>query len=134
LSKQRIPRRHDTGRALGALALILNVAACGGGGAEPEAGARIAETRSTITSVRSPGGTAVTAAAAATNTEGRLLASNCAQCHGTQGRSGFGEIRDSDASELTEFATKNPSRNIMAAHAQGYTPEQLQTIAAYLRQ
>lgn len=134
MSKQRTPRRQDIGRALAALALILNLAACGGGGTEPEAGARIAETRSTIASVRSPGGTAAAAAVTAQSAEGRLLASNCAQCHGTQGTSGFGEIRGSDASELTEFATKNAGRDIMAAHAQGYTPEQLQTIAAYLRQ
>ena len=66
--------------------------------------------------------------------DGRLLASNCSQCHGTLGTSGFGEIRGSDSSELTEFATKTANGNIMAAHAQGYTPEQLQAIAAYLRQ
>jgi cytochrome c553 len=137
LSKQRIPRRHDIGRALGALALILNLAACGGG-TESEAGARIAETRSTIASARSTGSSSATPAAAVVavvqDSEGRLLASNCSQCHGTLGTSGFGEIRGSDSSELTEFATKTANGNIMVAHAQGYTPEQLQAIAAYLRQ
>ena len=54
MSKQRIPRRHDIGLALGALALILNLAACGGG-TESEADARIAEARSTIASARSTG-------------------------------------------------------------------------------
>lgn len=136
MSKQRIPRRHDIGLALGALALILNLAACGGG-TESEAGARIAETRSTIASARSTGSSSATAAAAVAvvqDSEGRLLASNCSQCHGTLGTSGFGEIRGSDSSELTEFATKTANGNIMAAHAQGYTPEQLLAIAAYLRQ
>ncbi|HSQ73533.1 MAG TPA: c-type cytochrome, partial [Rubrivivax sp.] len=127
------------GRSLGALALILNLAACGGG-AESEAGLRIAETRSTIASVRSTGSSSATpaevaaAVAVVPDSEGRLLASNCSQCHGTLGTSGFGEIRGSDSSELTEFATKTANRNIMAAHAQGYTPEQLLAIAAYLRQ
>ncbi|MBK8862841.1 MAG: cytochrome c [Betaproteobacteria bacterium] len=133
MSKQRIPRRHDIGRALGALALILNLAACGGG-TESEAGARIAEARSTIASARSASSGAATAAVTVPSTDGRLLASNCSQCHGTLGTSGFGEIRGSDSSELTEFATKTANGNIMAAHAQGYTPEQLLAIAAYLRQ
>lgn len=133
MSKQRIPRRHDIGLALGALALNLNLAACGGG-TEPEAGARISEARATITSARSASNGAATAAVAVPSTDGRLLASNCTQCHGTLGTSGFGEIRGSDSSELTEFATKTANGNIMAAHAQGYTPEQLLAIAAYLRQ
>ncbi|MBK7457887.1 MAG: c-type cytochrome [Betaproteobacteria bacterium] len=133
MSKQRIPRRHDIGRALGALALILNLAACGGGD-DSDADVRIAETRSTIASARSASNGAATAAVTVPSTEGRLLASNCSQCHGTLGTSGFGEIRGSDSSELTEFATKTANGNIMAAHAQGYTPEQLLAIAAYLRQ
>ena len=133
MSEQRIPRRHGIGRLLGALGLILNLAACGGGD-DSVADVRIAETRSTIASARSAGSSAATAAVTAPATDGRLLASNCSQCHGTLGTSGFGEIRGSDSSELTEFATRTANRNIMAAHAQGYTPEQLQAIAAYLRQ
>ena len=133
LRQQRIPRRHPIGGALGALALILNLAACGGGD-DSDADVRIAETRSTIASARSASNGAATAAVTVPSTEGRLLASNCSQCHGTLGTSGFGEIRGSDSSELTEFATKTANGNIMAAHAQGYTPEQLLAIAAYLRQ
>lgn len=68
------------------------------------------------------------------NTEGRLLASNCFQCHGTLGLGGFDKIRGGEASEVREFTTKNASRDIMAAHAQGYTPEQLKKIIAYLQQ
>ena len=133
MSKQRIPRRNGIGRSLGALVLILTLAACGGG-EDSDADVRIAETRSTIASARSADSSATMAAVSAPATEGRLLASNCSQCHGTLGTSGFGEIRGSDSSELTEFATKTANGNIMAAHAQGYTPEQLQAIAAYLRQ
>lgn len=68
------------------------------------------------------------------NTEGRLLASNCFQCHGTLGTGGFESIRGKEASEVMEFMTKTANRDIMAAHAQGYTTAQLQKIIAYLQQ
>lgn len=68
------------------------------------------------------------------NTNGRLLASNCAQCHGTLGRGGFDSIRGSEAAEVMEFLTKPASSDIMAAHAQGYTRAQLQSIIGYLKQ
>ena len=70
-------------------------------------------------------------------TTGRLLSSNCFQCHGTYGSGGFEKLlRKSESellSELNEYASgqKDPN-NIMAAHARGYTPEQLQAIAKYL--
>jgi cytochrome c553 len=63
-----------------------------------------------------------------------LLASNCFQCHGTLGTGGFEEIRGESANELLEYQRKPADRNIMAAHAQGFTPEQLRKIAAYLNQ
>lgn len=68
------------------------------------------------------------------NTEGRLLASNCFQCHGTNGTGGFDSIRGGEAQEIMEFLTKPASKEIMAAHAQGYTTAQLQKIIAYLQQ
>lgn len=68
------------------------------------------------------------------NTEGRLLASNCFQCHGTNGTGGFESIRGGEAKEVLEFLTKPASKEIMAAHAQGYTTAQLQKIIAYLQQ
>ena len=71
---------------------------------------------------------------AQTTPAGRLLASNCFQCHGTEGTGGFDNIRGESASELKEFLTKSASSNIMAAHAQGYTVAQLDAIAAYLNQ
>lgn len=69
-----------------------------------------------------------------TNTQGRLLASNCFQCHGTGGVGGFDSIRGGDAGEVKEFLSKSARSNIMAAHAQGYTSAQLDLIIAYLKQ
>jgi sulfide dehydrogenase cytochrome subunit len=68
------------------------------------------------------------------NTSGRLLASNCFQCHGTLGTGGFDSIRSKDADELLEYMSKPASSDIMAAHAQGYTRAQLQLISSYLKQ
>jgi len=66
---------------------------------------------------------------------GRLLASNCFQCHGTNGSGGFDRIQGSNEllSELRKFASgeEDPS-GIMAAHAVGYTDAQLQLIADFL--
>jgi hypothetical protein len=64
---------------------------------------------------------------------GRLLASNCFQCHGTGGMGGFERIRGGEAAEVFEYLTKPASSDIMAAHAQGYTRAQLQAIVDYLR-
>lgn len=68
------------------------------------------------------------------NTTGRLLASNCFQCHGTLGRGGFDNIRGGEAGEVREYLGKTASADIMAAHAQGYTPAQLDAIVKYLNQ
>ncbi len=68
------------------------------------------------------------------NTTGRLLASNCFQCHGTLGRGGFDSIRGGDADEALEYLSKPASSDIMAAHAQGFTRAQLQQIINYLQQ
>jgi hypothetical protein len=77
------------------------------------------------------GKTVVTQAA---NTTGRLLASNCFQCHGTGGYGGFDRIRGGEADEVLEYLTKSGPSNIMAAHSQGYTRAQLLTIIQYLQQ
>jgi len=69
------------------------------------------------------------------NTNGRLLASNCFQCHGTYGSGGFDALRGKDdlASELNEYLSgEEDPDGIMAAHLKGYTQEQLQLIANYL--
>jgi len=70
-------------------------------------------------------------------TEGRLLASNCFQCHGTYGSGGFEKLLgDTEAEiydELQEYQV-DPyfTTDIMAAHLQGYTDAQLRAIAKYL--
>jgi len=66
---------------------------------------------------------------------GRLLASNCFQCHGTNGSGGVDKIMgESDLyGELQEYLNGGEDPNgIMAAHVKGYTPKQLQAIADYL--
>jgi sulfide dehydrogenase cytochrome subunit len=66
---------------------------------------------------------------------GRLLASNCFQCHGTNGSGGFERLAGMSASELIgemrEMSAKNPP-DIMDVHARAYTPAQIQAIANYL--
>lgn len=77
--------------------------------------------------------------AAATPTgalSGRLLASNCFQCHGTNGTGGFDRLAGKSANEiygeLREFASgKEDASGIMAAHAMGFTDAQLKSIASY---
>jgi cytochrome c553 len=66
---------------------------------------------------------------------GRLLASNCFQCHGTDGRGGFDKLTGESASEiyneLREMRAENKPGNIMNRHAAGYTDAQLKLIAEY---
>ncbi|MEO1751311.1 hypothetical protein [Thiofaba sp. EF100] len=61
----------------------------------------------------------------------RLLASNCFQCHGTHGTGGFEDLRGKEAKEIVEFRAMAANRNIMAAHAHGYTPQQIDMIVGY---
>ncbi len=65
---------------------------------------------------------------------GRLLASNCFQCHGTNGSGGFERLAGMSAneivSEMREMRAKT-SPDIMDAHARGYTDQQLQLIGNY---
>lgn len=79
--------------------------------------------------------TAVTAAPSA-SLNGRLLASNCFQCHGTNGAGGFEKLSGKSASEiygdLKKFASgQEDADGIMAAHAMGFSDEQLKSIASY---
>ncbi len=69
---------------------------------------------------------------------GRLLASNCFQCHGTNGYAGELKIGEQSASsiisDMNEMRTKNPGENIMNVHARAYTPEEIKLIANYISQ
>lgn len=67
---------------------------------------------------------------------GRLLASNCFQCHGTNGSGGFEKLAGKSANsiyeELSKFASgKEDANGIMAAHAMGFSDAQLKSIATY---
>ncbi|HQS99674.1 MAG: hypothetical protein B7Y26_10725 [Hydrogenophilales bacterium 16-64-46] len=67
---------------------------------------------------------------------GRLLAAQCAQCHGTNGAGpGFDEIAGENANdlfgELIEMKYR-PVEGIMDRQARGYSDAQLQLIADFL--
>lgn len=68
---------------------------------------------------------------------GRLLASNCFQCHGTNGKGpGFEKLAGESANEiykeLVEFRSGKEGQGIMAKHAMGYTDAQLRQLADWL--
>jgi len=68
---------------------------------------------------------------------GRLLASNCFQCHGTDGKGpGFEKLAGKSAEdiyhELAEMRAGKEGDGLMARHAKGYTDAQLRAIAQYL--
>ncbi len=74
---------------------------------------------------------------AQTSPAGRLLASNCFQCHGTNGRGpGFDRLTGESANEiykeLLEFRSGKEGNGIMSAHALGYTDAQLRALAQWL--
>lgn len=70
---------------------------------------------------------------------GRLLASNCFQCHGTNGKGpGFDRLAGESASEIYEELVEMRAKasrtatDIMAKHAMGYTDAQLRQLAQWL--
>jgi sulfide dehydrogenase cytochrome subunit len=67
---------------------------------------------------------------------GQLLASQCAQCHGTNGNGpGFDEVAGKSASELLKDLLemkRRPVEGIMDRQARGYTDAQIKLIADYL--
>jgi cytochrome subunit of sulfide dehydrogenase len=71
------------------------------------------------------------------DTPGRLLASNCYQCHGTNGRNGAwerlaGMSAREIVEEMNEMKAERVGTDIMKQHARGYTAAQIQQIAEYL--
>ena len=85
---------------------------------------------------------AVSSACAAQNAvspPGRLLASNCAQCHGTTDAApGFDRLTGKSASKLLRKMRKYQSgaegEGIMTHHAMGYTEQQLRDLVQWLSQ
>jgi len=68
---------------------------------------------------------------------GRLLASNCFQCHGTNGKGpGFDAIAGKSVGEISkklkEFQAGKEGDGIMTRHAFGYTDAQLQALDKWL--
>ncbi|MDQ1314581.1 MAG: hypothetical protein QG662_690 [Pseudomonadota bacterium] len=125
----------DRRRKWAAIFAALLLSACGGGGgsesAAPEPETEQETGPETDNSNTVPGAPIMLSQPA--DTTGRLLASNCFQCHGTGGAGGFESIRGSEASEVVDYLTQPASSDIMAAHAQGYTRAQLEAIIAYLQ-
>lgn len=82
------------------------------------------------------GAAALGAHSALAATDGsRLLASQCAQCHGTNGHGGFDSLAGKSAAELYEelLEMKNGRviEGIMDLQARAYTDQQLWSIAQY---
>lgn len=78
--------------------------------------------------------TVYTSGAATLNHPGRLLASNCFQCHGTNGHgmeSLAGKSAGDISGDLFEMRQKPAANDIMNVHAQGYTSAQVNLIADY---
>jgi len=73
--------------------------------------------------------------AIANHNTGRLLASNCFQCHGTNGIGGFDRLVGMSQSkifaEMIEQRFKNKPK-IMPAHALGYSKQQLWDLSGYI--
>ena len=68
---------------------------------------------------------------------GRLLASNCFQCHGASEASpGFKKLTGKSANkllkEMREYRSGAEGEGIMARHALGYTDEQLRALVQWL--
>lgn len=68
---------------------------------------------------------------------GRLLASNCFQCHGTNGQGpGFDRLTGKSTQEiykeLVEFRSGKEGKGIMARHTMGFTDTQLRDLSAWL--
>jgi cytochrome c553 len=70
---------------------------------------------------------------------GRLLASNCFQCHGTNGKGGFERLAGESAAEIYNELKEmqgNPAlaerdKEIMVVHANGFTDAELKLLANF---
>lgn len=79
---------------------------------------------------------------AAAQNAGRLLASNCFQCHGTNGKpaaGGFDRLAGESEAEIFSEMMKmrkplgsvEPEKEIMSVHANGFTEAELHLIAKF---
>lgn len=140
------------------LSLCVVLSGCGSGGASTTSSTTTSSnqsqdsdsnTASTSTSESSDSSTSSTsssstatssnaASSSAVNRDGRLLASQCFQCHGTNGHSlnGIDSLAGESASEIieemSEYQQKSANSDIMAAQAHGYSSAEIQLLADYL--
>lgn len=121
-----------------ACALGILVSACGGGGgtsASESTTSTPTTTTTTTTTSTATSGTTATGPAVFTPNDGRLLASQCFQCHGTDGRSVSGiESLAGEGGEIVGEMLKmqsSTSVSIMHKQAKGYTALQVQLIGDY---
>ncbi|MEO7066864.1 MAG: c-type cytochrome [Rhodanobacter sp.] len=75
----------------------------------------------------------------ATSPPGRLLASNCFQCHGTNGNGpGFDELTgkstDKMFKKMKKYQSGEKGQGIMARHAMGYSDAQLRELSQWFSQ
>lgn len=70
---------------------------------------------------------------------GRLLASNCFQCHGSGGVGGFERLAGCDADDIERDLRRlraederEAGQNIMVRHARGYSDAQIRALAQWL--
>ena len=83
------------------------------------------------------GGTTSTTATVIAQHPGKILAGNCFQCHGTNGKNGpwdslAGKSASEIYAELKDLQTKTTGDEaIMGVHARSYTDEQLRQIADF---
>ncbi|MFZ2237544.1 MAG: c-type cytochrome [Dokdonella sp.] len=87
----------------------------------------------------SPAVTAQDVVPASVSPPGRLLASNCFQCHGTDGKGpGFDKLAGKSASklfkEMKDYQSGKEGEGIMARHAMGYSDAQLRELSQWLSQ
>ena len=78
-------------------------------------------------------------AQAPASSPGRLLASNCFQCHGTNGKGpGFDKLAGKSArklfKEMKDYQAGKEGDGIMARHAMGYSDAQLRELCQWLSQ
>jgi len=100
-----------------AVTAVFIISGCGGGGGDS----------TTTTSSQTP-----TLPTSYTKDDGRLLASQCAQCHGTNGysQSDWDSIAGED--DLLEEFREYSTFHIMGAQAQGYSDSEVALMQDYL--
>lgn len=78
-----------------------------------------------------------TGAAMAAPLDGKQLAAQCAQCHGTNGSGGFLQLAGRNAGslykQLLTMKSRSTPQSIMDMQARGYTDAQLWQIAEYFQ-